>query len=147
MGDSMARIPQLWEIMGFIEDAFQIRAPHGFGKSCAHLAFCPNGGSPNIVTCSCEPLYSGTARTADEHALKHNHAPSAGTALSRSICIISADAGDDRPLSTNLTHLVAKRHNEVASYWSLTHHLNRLYAVLHGYRFHRPEVHDEELDS
>eukprot|EP00435_Cladocopium_sp_Y103_P062334 s159_g23.t5 len=50
-----------------------------------------------------------------------------------------------RPLETNLTRLVAEERADLTNFWSITYHLNRLYASLHGYRFHRPRVDDEQL--
>lgn len=139
--DNMVRIPQLWEIMGYIEDAFQARAPHGFGKACK-LAFCPDGGSPDIVTCTCTKLFATAAKSDQPPAPKGREL---GEVRPEGVCIISADAGSDRPLDANFDRLIAASHKEVGWYWSMTHHLNRLYALLHGYRFRRPEVSDEDL--
>lgn len=54
--------------------------------------------------------------------------------------MLSADPGDDRPLEANISRLVARNPTELAGFWSFTYHLNRLYAMLHGYRFWRPEL-------
>merc|ERR1712046_166619 len=55
------------------------------------------------------------------------------------------DPGRDRPLATNFTRLVANKSQDITHYSSLTHHLNRLYALLHGYRFRRPELDDLDV--
>ncbi|CAK9116544.1 unnamed protein product, partial [Durusdinium trenchii] len=121
--DSMLlQMPQFWEILGYIEDEVQASLPHGVGHPC-HLSFCPDGGSPDPSSCSCGHLYREPTHE-----------------LSDKICIISTDPGDDRPLETNLSRLVAKEPEHLTNFWSITYHLNRLYALLHGYRFRRPQV-------
>lgn len=123
----LLQTPQFWEILGYIEDEVQASLPHGIGHPCS-LSLCPYGGSPDPVSCSCKQLYSEATQR-----------------LSERVCIISTDPGEDRPLETNLTRLVAEERADLTNFWSITYHLNRLYASLHGYRFHRPHVDDEQL--
>ncbi|CAE7659442.1 XYL1 [Symbiodinium necroappetens] len=44
-----------------------------------------------------------------------------------------------------MAKLVAKDPHELTQFWSLTYHLNRFYARLHGYRFRRPDISNEAL--
>lgn len=124
---TLLQTPQLWEILGYVEDEIHAASPFGFGHPCS-LSFCPDGGSPNHETCRCEQL-----------------GPSSIPRLSDRICIISTDPGDDRPLEMNMAKLVAKDPHELTQFWSLTYHLNRFYARLHGYRFRRPDISNEAL--
>ncbi|CAE7624406.1 XYL1 [Symbiodinium pilosum] len=75
---ALLQIPQLWEILGYVEDEIQAASPFGHGKPCT-LSFCPNGGSPNHETCQCEQL-----------------GPAQVPRLSHRICMVSTDPGDDR---------------------------------------------------
>ncbi|CAJ1329380.1 unnamed protein product [Effrenium voratum] len=122
----LLQTPHLWEILGYVEDEVQAASPHGFGKPC-HLSFCPDGGSPDHSTCTCRSMGKSTSR------------------LSSRMCIISTDPGGDRPLETEPQRLVAEEPEKLTRFWSLTFHLNRLYALLHGYRFRRPDVSHGEL--
>ncbi|CAJ1403571.1 unnamed protein product [Effrenium voratum] len=122
----LLQTPHLWEILGYVEDEVQAASPHGFGKPC-HLSFCPDGGSPDHSTCTCRSMGKSTSR------------------LSSRMCIISTDPGGDRPLETEPQRLVAEDPEKLTRFWSLTFHLNRLYALLHGYRFRRPDVSHGEL--
>ncbi|CAE8694331.1 unnamed protein product, partial [Polarella glacialis] len=63
------------------------------------------------------------------------------------VCIVSTDPGSDRPLQGNLSRFVAEHRTDLASFWSFTHHLNRLYAQLHGYRFRRPQLDDKVVQD
>jgi len=127
-----ARAPQLWELLGFAEDALQAKLPHQPAPPCL-LDFCPFGGSPNSSSCVCERLY------------RRKEAPR--LSQRKSLCIISSDPGEDRPLELNLSRLLARGTKVQPGFWTLTHHLNRLYARLHGYRFSRPELSRNELEA
>lgn len=138
--------PQIWEILGFVEDEFHARSPHGFGRQCA-LSLCPEGGSPNLVTCECDSLRRNSPRPVRRDPPRATSASVRGVPRQlhpRSVCIISADPGSDRPLDGNLSRLVTGRVEEVSDFWTLTYHLNRMYAALHGYRFYRPTWSDAE---
>eukprot|EP00928_Gymnodinium_smaydae_P083890 TRINITY_DN67133_c0_g1_i1.p1 TRINITY_DN67133_c0_g1~~TRINITY_DN67133_c0_g1_i1.p1 ORF type:complete len:288 (+),score=61.32 TRINITY_DN67133_c0_g1_i1:1-864(+) len=67
--------------------------------------------------------------------------------MNAGICIIFGDPGEDRPLgdTDELLSSASDLGAEPGGFWTLTHHLNRLYARLHGYRFRRPEVSNLEL--
>eukprot|EP00927_Polykrikos_kofoidii_P060948 TRINITY_DN55846_c0_g1_i1.p1 TRINITY_DN55846_c0_g1~~TRINITY_DN55846_c0_g1_i1.p1 ORF type:complete len:1072 (+),score=92.94 TRINITY_DN55846_c0_g1_i1:246-3218(+) len=150
--DTLLQNPHLWEVLSFVEDAFHAKAPHGFGKPC-DLSFCPDGGSPDAVECRCTPLYVHSRRSSDGNGTHSVSLPH----LRDRICIISTDPGSDRPLSGDLASALAsgasRRSGKERSYipnvgfWTLTHHLNRLYALLHGYRFRRPMITDVELKA
>eukprot|EP00439_Symbiodinium_sp_Y106_P040341 s5585_g4.t4 len=124
----LSRSPDFWKSMGFVETWLggHVRYKH---RPACKLHFCPDG-SPSMRSCRCEA----------------SSAPlSAKPADPRSVCLITGDPGDDRPLESDLSLLVGT-HREAPNFWSLTYHLNRLYALRHGYRFSRVEVSNDEME-
>ncbi|CAE8625886.1 unnamed protein product, partial [Polarella glacialis] len=62
----------LWEILGYVEDVLQAEAPYGFGSPCK-LSFCPFGGSPDLASCSCRPLYGKGREDRAEAGIRHGN--------------------------------------------------------------------------
>ncbi|CAE7328544.1 unnamed protein product [Symbiodinium sp. CCMP2456] len=124
----LSRNPDFWKSMGFVETWLggHVRYKH---RPACKLHFCPDG-SPSMRSCRCETSAAP---------------PSANPADPRSVCLITGDPGDDRPLESDLSLLVGT-HPEPPNFWSLTYHLNRLYALRHGYRFSRVEVSNDEME-
>ncbi|CAE7915355.1 unnamed protein product [Symbiodinium necroappetens] len=125
----LSRSPDFWKSMGFVETWLggHVRYKH---RPACKLHFCPDG-SPSMRSCRCETSAAP---------------PSASPADPRSVCLITGDPGDDRPLESDLSLLVGT-HPEAPNFWSLTYHLNRLYALRHGYRFSRVEVSNDEEEE
>ncbi|CAJ1422681.1 unnamed protein product [Effrenium voratum] len=127
----LAHHPDLWLTLSWLEKRLQSMMPYKLKEVC-QLHFCPEG-SPNLERCRCEVLDLGPHRGEPVEP--------------EGVCMVTADPGDDRPLERQLGRLVALDAHQLSEFWSLTFHLNRIYALRHGYRFTRLEVSNDEVSE